>query len=75
MCTKYAKAVVKKIIVKIKADQIPLFYRVDDDGIPHGWVKVMKEAIKSTAPLFSARRMLKEYAKKFYQNALKSAGE
>lgn len=34
----------------------------------------MKEAIKSTAPLFSARRMVKEYAKKFYQNALKSAG-
>ena len=53
---------------------IPLFYKVDDDGIPHGWVKVMKEAIKSTAPLFSARRMVKEYARKFYQNALKSAG-
>jgi glucan phosphorylase len=33
----------------------------------------MKEAIKSTASLFSARRMVKEYAIKFYQNALRSA--
>lgn len=59
----------------MEKEVIPLFYRVDDDGIPHGWVKVMKEAIKSTAPMFSARRMVKEYAKKFYQTALKSAGE
>ncbi len=59
----------------LENEMIPLFYRVDDDGIPHGWVKVMKEAIKSTAPSFSTRRMVKEYAKKFYQNALKSAGE
>ncbi|MBI4685586.1 MAG: alpha-glucan family phosphorylase [Nitrospirae bacterium] len=52
---------------------IPLYYKIDDDGIPHDWVKVMKEAIRSIAPLFSARRMVKEYAEKFYQNALKSA--
>ncbi|TSA12803.1 MAG: alpha-glucan family phosphorylase [Deltaproteobacteria bacterium] len=59
----------------LEKEIIPLFYRVDDDGIPHGWVKVIKGAIKSTSPSFSARRMVKEYAKKFYQNALKSAGE
>jgi starch phosphorylase len=46
---------------------------VDEYGTPIGWVKIMKEAIKSTAPMFSARRMVKEYALKFYQNALKSA--
>ena len=52
---------------------IPTYYRVDDDGVPREWVKVMKDAIESNSPLFSARRMVKEYAKKFYQNALKSA--
>lgn len=52
---------------------IPTYYRVDDDGVPREWVKVMKEAIESNAALFSARRMVKEYAMKFYQNALKSA--
>ena len=57
----------------LEQEVIPLYYRVGDDGISHGWVTVMKEAIKSTAPLFSSRRMVKEYAEKFYQNALKSA--
>jgi starch phosphorylase len=52
---------------------IPLFYALDESGMPAGWVKVMKGAIKSTGALFSARRMVKEYALKFYQHALKSA--
>ena len=56
----------------LEKDVIPLYYKLGDDGIPHEWVKVMKEAIKSTTPLFSSRRMAKEYARKFYQNALKS---
>jgi starch phosphorylase len=55
----------------LEKEVIPLYYKVDDNGIPRDWVKVMKEAIKSTAPLFSARRMVKEYINKFYQNALK----
>ena len=46
----------------LEKEIIPLFYKVDDGGIPRGWVKVMKGAIKSTAPLFSERRMVKEYA-------------
>jgi hypothetical protein len=35
----------------------------------------MKEAIKSTAAPFSTRRMAKEYASKFYKDALQSAYE
>jgi len=31
----------------------------------------MKESIKSNAPRFSARRMVKEYIQKFYIKALK----
>ena len=57
----------------LEKEIIPLYYRLDDDGVPVGWVKVMKEAIKNAGPFFSARRMVKEYTTKFYQNALKSA--
>jgi starch phosphorylase len=39
---------------------------MSDDGIPHGWVKVMKEAIRSNAVRFSARRMVKEYLQNYY---------
>jgi starch phosphorylase len=52
---------------------IPLYYKMDDKGIPNDWVKLMKDAIKSTSAAFSARRMVKEYTRKFYQSALRSA--
>ncbi len=54
----------------LEKEIIPLYYKQDEDGVPHEWVKIMKEAIKSTGPHFSARRMVKEYAMKFYKYAL-----
>jgi starch phosphorylase len=48
---------------------IPLYYQVNEDGVPPGWVQVMKNAIKSTAAQFSARRMAREYVEKFYSKA------
>ena len=56
----------------LEEEIIPLYYRVSDEGIPQQWVRVMKEAIKSTAAQFSARRMVKEYTAKFYSAALKN---
>ncbi len=49
---------------------VPLYYERGPDGVPHGFVRVMKEAIKTVAPRFSARRMLREYLEKFYLPAL-----
>lgn len=49
---------------------VPLYYKVDSDNIPQQWVQLMKNAIRSTAAPFSARRMVKEYAQKCYQPAL-----
>jgi len=45
---------------------VPVYYQRDRDGVPHGWVHMIKEAIKSIAPRFSARRMLKEYIEQMY---------
>jgi starch phosphorylase len=60
------------IYTALESEIIPLYYKLDDEGIPIGWVKVMKEAIKSTAYSFSACRMVKEYIQKFYTYALQS---
>jgi starch phosphorylase len=49
---------------------VPLYYERSDDGVPHRFVEVMKAAIKSVAPAFSARRMVKEYVDRFYIEAL-----
>ncbi len=51
---------------------IPLYYKVSTDGIPYGWVKAMKESMKSIGPTFSARRMVREYVTHYYQPSLKS---
>ncbi|GAC1568241.1 MAG: hypothetical protein NVS3B14_16810 [Ktedonobacteraceae bacterium] len=45
---------------------IPTFYDKGTDGVPHGWVAIMKEAIRTCAPTFSMRRMVKEYTTRFY---------
>jgi len=45
---------------------VPLYYQRDRDGVPHGWVHMIKGAIRSIAPRFSARRMLKEYIEQMY---------
>lgn len=50
----------------LEEEILPLFYDRDRRGIPHGWIKVVKEAIRSLVPVFCARRMLKEYAGRLY---------
>jgi starch phosphorylase len=49
---------------------VPLYYQRSDDEVPHGYVQVMKAAIKTVAPQFSTRRMVKEYVNQFYVPAL-----
>ena len=49
----------------LEKEIIPLYYRAVD-GLPKEWISIMKQSIKSNAPKFSARRMVKEYTKNFY---------
>jgi glycogen phosphorylase len=50
----------------LETEIVPLFYQRDSDDVPRGWIRVVKAAISSIAPLFSARRMVKEYVERFY---------
>ncbi|MFH1639235.1 MAG: alpha-glucan family phosphorylase [Chloroflexota bacterium] len=51
---------------------VPLYYERDRNGVPHGWMRLVKEAISSIAPVFCARRMMKEYVEKMYLPTAKS---
>jgi starch phosphorylase len=53
----------------LEQDIIPLFYARDRDGIPRGWLQVIKDAIRTIAPRFCARRMVKEYMEVMYAPA------
>jgi starch phosphorylase len=50
----------------LEEEIIPLYYQRDRNGVPHGWVHMVKEAISSIVPLFCTRRMLKEYVEQMY---------
>jgi starch phosphorylase len=50
----------------LEEEIVPLYYDRDRNGVPHGWISMMKESISSIAPRFSARRMLREYTERMY---------
>jgi glycogen phosphorylase len=52
---------------------IPLYYERDRLGVPHRWIKVSKEAIRTVSPGFSACRMMKEYTQKMYLPSIRLA--
>ena len=51
---------------------VPLFYDRGTDGLPRGWLRVVRHAIQTVTPAFSARRMMKEYASLMYVPALRA---
>ncbi|MEI7557087.1 alpha-glucan family phosphorylase [Candidatus Chlorohelix sp.] len=55
----------------LENDIVPTYFNRDEKGLPLGWIKVMKESIKTVAPYFSTRRMLKDYTNKFYISSIK----
>ena len=48
---------------------VPTFYERDRRNIPRAWLRIVKEAIRTVTPLFSARRMLKHYVEDMYAPA------
>jgi len=60
------KADAESLYRLLENDIVPMYYDRDRKGVPHRWVQVTKEAIRSVTPVFSARRMLKEYARRVY---------
>ena len=50
----------------LEQEIVPLFYDRDLNGVPHGWIRVVKEAIRSVVPAYCARRMLKDYTDQLY---------
>ena len=53
---------------------VPLYYDRDRRGVPNNWMRVVKEAISSIAPAYSASRMLKEYTERMYRPAAQASG-
>ena len=53
----------------LEHEVVPLYYARDLDGVPRGWIQIVKNAIRTIAPRFCARRMVKEYMELLYAPA------
>jgi phosphorylase/glycogen(starch) synthase len=46
---------------------VPLYYDTNEEGVPEGWVRYIKNSIAHIAPEFTTRRMINDYLDKFYR--------
>lgn len=55
---------------------IPLYYSLrSQDNLPGDWIAMVKESIRTLAPQFSMRRMVKEYINELYLPAMEAEQE
>ena len=52
---------------------VPAFYERDEHQVPRRWIEIVREAMRSNLPQFSARRMLKQYITEMYAPAAAAA--
>jgi starch phosphorylase len=56
----------------LEKEIVPLYYNRSADNLPLEWIARMKASIRTLAPQFSTRRMVKEYMQELYLPALTS---
>jgi starch phosphorylase len=54
----------------LEEEIVPAYYDRDGAAVPHRFIATVKEAIRTVAPRFSAKRMVKEYVERMYAPAL-----
>jgi starch phosphorylase len=55
----------------LEEEIVPTFYDRGADQIPRRWLNVVRQAIRTVAPQFSTRRMVKEYVERMYVPAVR----
>jgi starch phosphorylase len=59
----------KAIYDLLEREIIPLFYERGLDGLPRGWITMMKKSMRSLCPVFNSNRMVEEYTDRCYMAA------
>ena len=54
----------------LEREVVPLYYHRDDDDLPRGWIRMMKESLRVAATHFTTERMVRDYAEQLYVPAL-----
>jgi starch phosphorylase len=56
----------------LEKEVIPLYYERDPSGLPHRWIKRVKQSMQSLGWRFNADRMVRDYAMRFYLPAARA---
>jgi starch phosphorylase len=59
----------KQLLDILESEVLPLFFERDGEEVPRRWVERVTRSIQIMAPTFSAQRMVREYAERFYLRA------
>ena len=54
----------------LETQVVPAFYDRDAHDVPRVWLRTVKEAIRTIMPMFTTRRMMKQYVEQMYWPAL-----
>jgi starch phosphorylase len=54
---------------RLEADVVPLFHDREADGVPRGWLRMVRATLRTNGPRFSASRMVREYASRVYAHS------
>jgi starch phosphorylase len=52
----------------LEDDIVPTFYERDDRGLPAAWIERMRASLRTIAPRFSGRRMVRQYVEQVYDH-------
>lgn len=50
----------------LEREIVPLFYQRAEDGVPRGWMRMVKQSLKTLCPVFNTNRMVEEYFRMAY---------
>ncbi len=59
----------KQLYGLLEENVVPLFYERDVEGIPKGWVAMVKASMARLTPRFNSARMMQEYVENIYRPA------
>jgi len=54
----------------LEQEAVPLYYQRDLDGVPRGWLQLVKESLRTVVPQFCTKRMVKDYVESLYRPAM-----
>src|SRR5687768_14642169 len=50
----------------LEKEVVPLFYERGPDGLPRGWIQMMKNSVRELADVYGTNRMVRDYTEGYY---------